>query len=128
MRKILFSIFSILITPLSSIFAQGDMTTVGFTIPLNELDPLIGSKSGSSATGIDSLFYLLEAFSRLLLMMIPVIAIVSVLIAGYYYIFSAWDAEKAGRAKTIIKWNIIAIIIALLSWSIIQFIASIFST
>jgi hypothetical protein len=60
--------------------------------------------------------------------MIPVIAIISVLIAGYFYIFSAGDSEKAGRAKTIIKWNILAIGIALMSWSIIKIIASFFST
>lgn len=60
--------------------------------------------------------------------MIPVIAIISVLIAGYFYIFSAGDVEKTDQAKKIIKWNIIAIIIALMSWSIIKIIASFFST
>ncbi len=59
--------------------------------------------------------------------MIPIIAIVSVLIAGYYYIFSAGDSEKAGQAKNIIKWNLIAIIVAFMSWSMIQLIASLFS-
>lgn len=77
---------------------------------------------------MQAIFVILEGVSRLLLFMIPVIAIVSTLIAGYYYIFSAGDSEKANKAKTIIKWNIIAIVIALMSWSIIQLIASLFSS
>lgn len=77
----------------ASVFAAGDITTINFTVPLGEIDPM--SHGGTGASGIDSLFYILEGFSRLLLFMIPVFAIVSFLIAGYYYIFSAGDAEKA---------------------------------
>lgn len=76
---------------------------------------------------MQGIFYILSAFSRFLLFMIPVIAIVSMIVAGYYYIFSAGDSEKANKAKTIIKWNIVAIVVALTSWSIIQFVASLFS-
>ncbi len=112
----------------TNVFAAGDITTPNFTIPLDTIDPLAGSRGGWGAYWVDSIFFLLEWFSRLLLFMIPVIAIISVLIAGYFYIFSAGDSEKAGRAKTIIKWNILAIGIALMSWSIIKIIASFFST
>jgi VIT1/CCC1 family predicted Fe2+/Mn2+ transporter len=53
---------------------------------------------------------------------------VSLLVAGYYYIFSAGDSEKANKAKTIIKWNIIAILVAFLSYGIVSIVASFFGT
>jgi hypothetical protein len=62
----------------------------------------------------------------LLLFIIPIIDAISFLAAGYFYIFSAGDSEKVGRAKTIIKWNIVAIFVALFSYGIITLIASLF--
>lgn len=50
------------------------------------------------------------------------------MIAGYFYIFSAGDSEKAWRAKTIIKWNIVAILVAFLSYGIVSIVASFFNT
>jgi VIT1/CCC1 family predicted Fe2+/Mn2+ transporter len=58
--------------------------------------------------------------------MIPIFAALSLLIAGYFYIFSAGDSEKANKAKAIIKWNIIAILVAFLSYGIVKIIASFF--
>jgi VIT1/CCC1 family predicted Fe2+/Mn2+ transporter len=58
--------------------------------------------------------------------MIPISAVVSLMIAGYFYIFSAGDSEKANKAKTIIKWNIVAMFVAFLSYTIVQIVASFF--
>jgi hypothetical protein len=49
---------------------------------------------------------------------------ISFIIAGYYYVLSGGDSEKASQAKTIIKWNLIAIIIALFSYVLIYIVAS----
>ena len=54
----------------------------------------------------------------------PIIAAVSIMIAGYYYILSSGDSEKATQAKTIIKWNLVAILVALFSYAIIQLLAT----
>jgi Type IV secretion system pilin len=62
---------------------------------------------------------LLSKVASLLLFIIPIVATVSLIIAGYYYILSSGDSEKASQAKTIIKWNLIAIAVALFSYSII---------
>lgn len=124
MNKIFFSIISFLVS-VQSAFAEWDMTTTNFTINLKEIDPL--KRPGSTPGWQEALLVVLNNVSSLLLFMIPIIAIVSGLIAGYYYIFSAWDSEKAGRAKNIIKWNIIAIVVAFMSFSIIKLVASLFS-
>jgi uncharacterized membrane-anchored protein len=64
--------------------------------------------------------------TNILLILIPIIAGISFLIAGYFYIFSAGDSEKAWRAKTIIKWNIVALFVAFLSYGIVTTVASFF--
>lgn len=124
MRKVFFFLIASLL-PVFQVFAES-MTSPEFKISLGEMDPM-GNSHTVSTTGMQGIFYILSAFSRFLLFMIPVIAIVSMIVAGYYYIFSAGDSEKANKAKTIIKWNIVAIVVALTSWSIIQFVASLFS-
>lgn len=70
---------------------------------------------------------LLGNIADVLLFIVPVIAAISLLVAGYFYIFSAGDSEKTTKAKTIIKWNIIAMIIAFLSYGIVNLIAQFFN-
>lgn len=85
------------------------------------MDPLSGSHSNSPTTsGMGSLNYLLEQITNILLFIVPLIAGISLIIAGYYYILSSGDSEKASKAKTIIKWNLIAIIVAFLAYTIIS--------
>jgi uncharacterized membrane protein len=55
--------------------------------------------------------------------MMPIIAAISVMVAGYFYIFSAGDSEKTSRGKVIIKWNLVALLVAFFSWSLVQIIA-----
>lgn len=90
------------------------------------MDPL-GNKSQIDP-GIWSFNKFLWNVTYILLFLIPIIAGVSFIIAGYFYIFSAGDSEKAWRAKTIIKWNIVAIFVALLSYGIVRIVAELFST
>ncbi len=93
------------------------------------MDPLNWSHSsgGVPTGGIGSFVTLLGNITDILLFMIPIFAAVSFVIAGYFYIFSAGDSEKAGRAKTIIKWNIVAMLIAFLSYGIVKIVASFFN-
>ncbi|MBC7503523.1 hypothetical protein H7169_00970 [Candidatus Gracilibacteria bacterium] len=90
---------------------------------------ILGCSSNASDTaGLGSLLRILGNITDILLFMIPIIAAVSILIAGYFYIFSAGDSEKSGRAKTIIKWNIVAMLVAFLSYGIVKIVASFFTT
>ncbi len=101
---------------------------MGFTVNLAAMDPLGGSHAGGSPMGgVNAFTTLLGSITDILLFMIPIFAAVSLMIAGYFYIFSAGDSEKAWRAKTIIKWNIVAILVAFLSYGIVRIVASFFS-
>lgn len=101
------------------------MTKSTFMLDLASMDPI--GNSVDPVQGVAVLNKLLGNIADLLLFMVPVIAALSFLIAGYFYIFSAGDSEKVGKAKTIIKWNIIAIIVALMSYGIVQLIAALFT-
>ena len=117
----------------SSAFAAGcnnswNMSESSFKLDLGCMDPVSdGTSNIDGQWGTEVLTTLLANLSDLFLYIIPIIAALSFLVAGYFYIFSAWDSEKVGRAKTIIKWNIIAIFVSLLSYGIINFIAQIFT-
>ncbi len=56
----------------------------------------------------------------MLLFAIPLIAGISLIIAGYYYILSSGNTEKATQAKVIIKWNIVALLVAFLSYTMVN--------
>lgn len=88
------------------------------------MDPL--GNTSTIAPGIWSFAKILWNVTNILLILIPIIAGISFLIAGYFYIFSAGDSEKAWRAKTIIKWNIVALFVAFLSYGIVTTVASFF--
>lgn len=117
----------------SSVFADGcnnewNITESSFKLDLGCMDPVSnGDNNIKWQWGIEVLKTLLANLSWLFLYIIPIIAALSFLVAGYFYIFSAGDSEKVGRAKTIIKWNIVAIFVSLLSYGIINFIAQIFT-
>jgi Type IV secretion system pilin len=107
----------IFLSVLFIVHAGDNITKSDFTINLKDIDPVW---SGNSIVGWTSaLTSLLSKIASLLLFAIPIVAAVSLIIAGYYYILSSGDSEKATQAKTIIKWNLVAIVVALFSYSII---------
>ena len=98
-----------------------DITKSDFKIDLKQIDPV---SNKDIPTGKAAVTTLLEKIAGILLFVIPLIAGVSFIIAGYYYILSSGDSEKASQAKTIIKWNLVAIAVALFSYAIISLLAA----
>ncbi|MBX9809464.1 hypothetical protein K2X92_03695 [Candidatus Gracilibacteria bacterium] len=132
MKKIfLFAFLCILAFTGQYLFAatsQDNLNSQNFMVNIGALDPLGGNhESSPGASGPEAFFSFIGGVTNILLVLIPILAGISLLIAGYIYIFSAGDSEKALRAKTIIKWNIVAIFVSLLSYAIIKTVASFFS-
>lgn len=112
-------------------FAQSsDFTSSGFTINLSSIDPIRNDAnvSPNGAKGIDGFKTIMKYVSNFLLTMIPLLAGVSIIIAGYYFIFSGGEGDRVSKGKNIIKFNIIAIIVAFMSWSIIYMISTFFGS
>lgn len=99
-----------------------DLTKPTYMLQVGNLSPI---NKNEAPWGKEAITTLLSSVSSILLFILPVIAAISLIIAGYYYILSSGDSEKASQAKIIIKWNIVAILVALFSYAIIKLIASI---
>ena len=97
---------------------ESDFTSTEFTIETSKISPL--KVSGSPTNSQDAVQGILKRLSYVLIMLIPLIAWISGIIAWYFFVFSGWDSEKIHKAKNIISINIVAILIALLSYSIIN--------
>ncbi len=109
---------------ITTVQANDNMNSPEFKIDLSTMDPL--QSTWPTVGGIESLTTLLGKITDIFLTFIPLLAVISLLYAGYLYILSAGDSEKAGRAKTIIKWNIVAIIVWFLSYGIVKIVAGLF--
>ena len=101
-----------------------DITDPGFLIDLSQIDP-VNQGAAPITGGSSAITMLLKKIGDFLLFLVPVIAGVALIVAGYFYILSSGDTEKASRAKNIMKWNAIGIVLALSSYAIIAIIASI---
>ena len=101
---------------------SNDMTSPDYMVDVHALDPTWSSQN-SVFTSDEWVSDILKAISKLLLILIPIIAGISGVIAGYFFVFSWGDTENVTKAKWIIRANIIAIIIALFSYSLISFVA-----
>lgn len=58
----------------------------------------------------------------LLIQYVAVIAVISLMIAWLFYIFSGWDEEKAKKAKMWIIWSLAWVVISVSAWWIINII------
>lgn len=103
--------------------SESDMTSESFCIDVGGISP-VDNGGGANVSGSWALLKFLESLSNLLLVLVPMLAWVSGIVAGYYYIFSSGSSEKSWLAKNIIKYNIIAIFVALGSYGIIALVAS----
>lgn len=102
-------------------FASSDITKTDFMIDLTNLDPL--TSGNTIAVGRGAVTEILAKLADVLLFIMPLVAAASLIIAGYYYILSAWDTEKATQSKKIIQWNAVAISVALFSYAIIKLVS-----
>lgn len=109
-------------------FADSDFTSSGFTIDLNAMDP-IGNRTNAQTSvdgGVSAFKAMLRLVANFLLTLVPVLAGVSLIIAGYFFIFSGGEADRVSKGKGIIKFNLIAMIVAFMSYSIITLISTFF--
>lgn len=130
-----FSIWSVLFSPwyafaidTSNVSSStDDMSSPTFQLDLCNMDPMHSSNCGTAVSGKSAFEFLLGKISTILLYLVPILAGISLMVAGYYYILSAGDSEKLSQAKTIIKWNIVAVLIAFFSFSIMRVVQYIIS-
>lgn len=84
----------------------------------NDIAPTTETYSGGTA----NIPTFLRKVTTVLLIVVSTLAVLSIVIGGFYMATSGGDSEKANKGKIIITYNIIAIFVALFSYGIIQFV------
>ncbi len=97
---------------------KSPLMSTGFTLDLSGITPT----NREYTKGSDNIPEFLKRVTRILLIVISTLAVLSIVIGGFYMVTSGGDSEKANKGKIIITYNIIAIFVALLSYGIIQFV------
>jgi len=99
--------------PIKSVFAQTDIAT----------PPAVEPYSGTS---VQDVVNLLAKLAGWLLYVAGAIAVVFLIIGGVFYITSAGDADKSGKAKKIIVDALIGLVIIALSLLIVNLVTEFF--
>lgn len=98
-------------------YAGDDIWKTDFTLDVNKLSPSQFNRSWWPEENINEL---LHNVSYLLLIIVPSLAVMFIVVWGIRIILAWWDSSKVWQWKTIINFNIIAVVISLLSYSIVQ--------
>lgn len=88
-----------------------------FQLDVNSLTPGENKYSWWAKENINSI---INKITKVLLLVIPSLAVLFIVYGAIKIILAWWDSSKVGTGKTIIQFNIIAVVLALLSYSIIQ--------
>ena len=73
-------------------------------------------------SGTANIPILLDTVAKVLLIVVSTGAVLFIVVGGLLMATSGGDSERANKGKIIITYNIIAIIIAMLSFGIVQFV------
>jgi hypothetical protein len=95
------------------------MTSTSFSLNPNDLSPSEKKYSGGTKTNFKAL---LANIGKYLLIATTTIAVLSIVVGGLM-ISTTGTSDRAAKGKTIIMLNIMAIVIALFSYSIIRLIS-----
>ena len=73
-------------------------------------------------SGTANIPILLDTIAKVLLIVVSTGAVLFIVVGGFLMATSGGDSERANKGKIIITYNIIAIIIAMLSYGVVQFV------
>ena len=94
----------------------GNMQSESFQFNVGDLSP----STKKYTSGWENVKNLLNSITVLLMVILPTISVLLMVAGGIMIIVSGWASEKVTKWKNIIVYNIVAIVIALLSYSIIR--------
>lgn len=77
--------------------------------------------TGSSSSS-GSLMSTLNVIINIALGALGLVTVIMIIVGGYMYVTSSGDAAKVTKAKNTIMYGVIGLVIALLSWAIVNFV------
>ncbi len=70
------------------------------------------------------LVYTLETLANWLLAIIGIVAVIMILYGAFLYIVAAGDEDKVKKAKNVIIYGLVGVVVAILAFAIVSFVAS----
>lgn len=81
---------------------------------------LPGCKSGNKVSG--GVFDIIGNVIALLIQYVAVFAVIMVMVGGIMFLISTGDEERVKRAKKIIIWSLVGVLLSVSAWLLIGFI------
>ncbi len=76
-------------------------------------------------SGWDAWKWFLKSLINEFIAIVAVLAVFALIFSGIYYLISAWNDEKVGKAKKWIIWSLVWVFLSVLSWWIVNFLNNI---
>jgi hypothetical protein len=108
------------------VLAKGDSSCTGGKILGKGLYDGLCSKGQVNITALSDFYILIGNVIQILLATVGFLSVIFIVVGGIMYILSTGDPARIQRAKNIIKNSIIGLIIALVSFAAVTFIAGAF--
>lgn len=89
--------------------------------PVINCGALPGCDDGTGATSIGAYAFIWNLIA-LLIQYVAVIAVIAIMIGGIMYLISWGEEEKIKKAKSIIIWALVWVLVSIFAWSIINII------
>ncbi len=122
MKKFFFTILGILLISFNQSFAVWPSINCAW-LPWCEENSSITNPVESSNENIWAQF--VDLVISNLIQIVAVFAVFALIISWFMYIISWWDEDKAKKSKKWIIWSIVAVLLSVSAWWIINFINSI---
>lgn len=104
----------------ADVASDQDMTKTDFKFNVNDLSPGQDKYADGAKVNLKTI---LSKVGTTLLIVIPMLAVLFMVIGGIMMATAHTDSGQFGKGKTVIQFNIIALVLSLLSYSIIQLVA-----
>lgn len=75
---------------------------------------------GDGETSEANIFDILWNLIALLIQYVAVIAVIAIMLGWIMYLTSSWEEEKTKRAKNVIIWALVWVIVSVSAWSVIN--------
>ncbi len=108
----------------SSVFASSAPTVNCAWLPWCKDNSIVNPSSASQLNNNIWLSFIDSIVSNLI-QFVAVFAVFALIISWFMYLLSSWDEEKTKKAKKWIIWSLVAVLLSISAWSIINYLNSI---
>ena len=122
MKKLILTLGVILAIALPFGLATTTSTPI-FADAKSEINKGVNATGGQDAPSADSV---IKNVINTLLFVVGVASVIVIIVSGIYYVISAGNADTVKKAKNALVYAVVGLVIALLSYTIVNYVVNIF--